>query len=150
MRGRKPKVEAMDGGNVTGIKHHAKQRPTELMGKPVAIKAWKRISVVLQEKGLWSRTDPILVTTLCDAWQEAVDCDDLIKEHGLLVPGDRGGVKSNPAVRMKKAAVETVNKALSELGLTPTGSMRTGGIEDPDDAFEELLTRKRNGNSAHS
>lgn len=143
MRGRKPNVTAHDGGNVAGIEYKPIKRPTQLMGKPAALGEWKRLSVVLQEKGLWARTDQSIMVAYCESYQDFVDAAQEVKEHGLLIDGDRGGKKSNPAVRMKKAALDTMVRILAELGLTPTGSMRAGSVEPGEDAFDELINRRK-------
>lgn len=134
MRGRKPSpVVKMPG--VQEIPN----RPTQLMGKPKAIAAWKRIVGLLQKRGLWQDAAEDTIIIIANAWERYSRMEDHIEAHGEVIEDARGSFKSNPAVRIMKAAEDTISRNMEQLGLTPTAARKTGGAEPEQDEFIELL-----------
>lgn len=144
MRGRKPKVEPQlslvpEGADAFEIP----TRPKSLMHKPVGLFEWKRVIVELHKRGLFSRNDLKMVELYCNAAQDYADRDQDLREHGGLVPDKGGGLKSNPAHRMKRDAADQMAKYLAEMGLTAISSVRMGAeAPEVDDAFDELINRR--------
>lgn len=118
-------------------------RPTQLMGKPAALREWKRIVPELQRRGLWEDTDVSLVVLWCEAAQDFADADAELRKWGSVIADSKGSLKSNPAARQKKASADTMVRILAELGLTPTAlARRDGAVGGGEDALTELLRRR--------
>ena len=144
MRGRKPLPKVRPPGERVEV--GVPNRPTQLMGKPAAIREWKRIVPELQRRGLWEDTDEALIVLWCESAHDMSEANDELKKHGRLIEDSKGGLKSNPAARMKKAAADTMVRILAELGLTPSALSRrreTAGGFGGDDPLAELLRRRQ-------
>jgi P27 family predicted phage terminase small subunit len=144
MRGRKPKVAPDRPAQLSdGMEIEIPTRPKSLMNKAHGLMEWKRIITELHKKGLFTRNDLKMVELYCNAAQDYADRDQDLREHGGLVPDKGGGLKSNPAARMKRDAADQMSRYLSEMGLTAVSAMRLGAESpDPDDEFDQLLNRR--------
>jgi len=141
MRGRKPQVQPTENGPVP----QRIRPPKELTGRPIATAEWRRLAAALKARGTFTLTDPALLLLWARAWEIVHECDKEIEKHGVLMPAERGGLKSNPTLLVRRAYAESIVKMADALGLSPVGAARMGadGPQAEEDPLMDLLGQIR-------
>lgn len=88
--------------------------------------AWRTITADLERHGILFRLDAPLIEAAAVQWARAREARALVRRHGLLVVGARGGLVANPAVRMERDAWRLLVRLAGELGLSSTARARLG------------------------
>lgn len=116
-RGRKSAAEltAMPGG-IDGLP----QRPEP----PITLdergqKRWREIVNALPAD-YWRPSDLGLLEELVLQEGFIIECDELIAEHGRLIPGSTGNLVSNPAVAQRNAHLKNIISIQRTLRLPPS------------------------------
>jgi P27 family predicted phage terminase small subunit len=105
---------------------------------------WERIVPELEALGVLARVDGAALALYCAAYSTAVQADMEVGLYGLLVDTGMGGVKSNPAVAMARAARSQMHRLLTEFGATPASRSKVKvRDEGSKDALGEFLARRR-------
>lgn len=101
---------------------------------------WDELVPLLDSAGILSKLDQGVLAAYCVAWQTFCDCTAIIAAEGRTASGERGNLKSHPAVTQQGQAMNQLRLLGSQLGLSPEGRLRIhaegdAGAEDPMDGF---------------
>ncbi len=160
-RGPKPKPQALK--ELEGSRHAAAQpgqgfdlaaasvnRPAILGEEAGAI--WDRVAPPLAEAGLLTTADVETLASYCQSFARWLEAERKVDELGMVVKTPKDVLQLNPYVNASKTYLAQVNKAATELGLTPaararlvatiTGAAATAARNAPEekDMMDVLLT----------
>ncbi len=113
MKGRKPKLAVIDGGNVRGSCPSA---PSWLTSQAKA--EWKRAAPELHGRNLLSADTLATLESYCVAVGMVRETEEIMGREGRMVTCENGP-KPHPAFRMQSAAMREARLLAAELGLTP-------------------------------
>ncbi len=82
---------------------------------------WVAVVDHLHFAGIASRVDAAALRVLASCWVDFVEAEKDIRENGINHYDGKGGVKANPACRLKKQSESQLISGLKEFGLTPRG-----------------------------
>jgi P27 family predicted phage terminase small subunit len=115
--------EDRDGGTVR-MRPGIPFKPTWL--GEVASSVWdETISELERVENLLSDADGPALALYCDAWREYWEADAAVSEYGMVVSTLTGGLKPNPAVRMRATARADINRMAAKFCLTPSDRAAT-------------------------
>jgi P27 family predicted phage terminase small subunit len=98
---------------------------------------WRRIVPELERLGILKQVSIGALIGTCTAYETAVQADREVRKHGVLVPAARGGLKSNPAIKIAHDAWTRYRAFCAEFGLSPASESRVAGAV-ADDGIDEL------------
>lgn len=109
-----------------------------------AKKEWKRIVPQLMSLGLLTDLDVSGLAAYCNAFSTWVDAVRQLKGAAMIVPGARGGLISNPLLKVASDAQSEMKKWLCEFGMTPSARSRVAAVPAADevDPLDALINRK--------
>ena len=86
---------------------------------------WRRISKTLHKLGLLTEIDGAQLSLYCQAWGRWVDAEKALKTSGTVVkaPNTEWPMQS-PYLAIANKAMEQMQKALSEFGMSPASRAR--------------------------
>ena len=86
---------------------------------------WKKIAKTLHKLGLLTEIDGGQLALYCQAWGRWVEAEEALKKHGTVVESPKTGwqVKS-PYLMVANKAMEQMQRALSEFGMSPASRAR--------------------------
>lgn len=102
---------------------------------------WRRVGRELLNLGLVTPLDRTALALVCELWARWCECQDKIKEHGLVIKSPSGFPQANPYISIGNKCIEQLSKLLPEFGLTPSSRtrLRTPTPESkPGDPFSDL------------
>ena len=118
-------LEALPAPNWIG--EYGKQLWNEILPRLVAFEVLKKNDLPIFE-------------ALCSNYDLYRRADDEIAAQGLVVQGDRGILKKNPAVEIREKAWKSFLSAAEHFGLTPLARSRLQVIpSEGDDEFGDLI-----------
>lgn len=126
------------------------QPPIEVPDPPAILQGeasleWIRITRLLKELGLISRTDLAVVTTYCVAWGEFFEAQDELNRHGSLLVevGENGSMQPHPALSIRRKAEKTLLAMANQLGLSPSSRSRLHVAKpgEPGDSLADFLAK---------
>lgn len=100
------------------------ESPEELGG--VALKEWKRILPILQNRGIVTAGDRALLCAYCVAWEQWVEGQAKTRRYGSVIVKKDGGAFFSPYFGLTNSAAKTLQRLASELGLSPVSRARMG------------------------
>ena len=102
---------------------------------------WHKIAPVLGELGLLTVLDVPAARDLVVCCARLVQCEAIIEEKGILVPGARNeGLVKNPAIAAANAYRQALYRWASKFGLTPSDRAGLQVLsEDPQPSLAEVL-----------
>lgn len=130
MRGRKPiptRLKVITGN--PGKRPLNKLEPRPLASAPTcpdwlspdAKEQWDALLPELDEVGLLTKIDVSAYTALCEAWALLKQASQALQKDGIvLLDKDGNLIRTNPTVRVIKAAMDTIRALSAEFGLTPS------------------------------
>lgn len=135
-------LRVVDGG--------ARARPTEpqpderRVVMPAGMSAegqriWKRLAPGMIREGVLTFWDVDVFRIYCEALSRAKEARVLVDEHGLLVPG-RGGLVTNPAVRIERDQMRLALQVGARFGLTPSDRAGLSGHNNLEGALSEFMS----------
>ena len=81
---------------------------------------WKRTAKKLHKLGLLTEIDGPQLALYCQAWGRWVEAEDALKKHGTIVKAPKTGwPMSSPYLVVANKAMEQMQRALSEFGMSP-------------------------------
>lgn len=107
-----------------------------------AVKEWRRIVPLIKADVPVSELDAASIASYCQAYSDVQTAQAEIDASGTTIETATGGVRANPAVKMKRDAVAQMVKLADELGLTVYSRLKMqikGGGKKPADPFAELV-----------
>jgi P27 family predicted phage terminase small subunit len=112
--------------------------PQHVQGE--ARREWNRIAKDLHAAGLLTKIDKAALATYCVAWGRWVDAENQLRKHGPIVKARTGFPIQNPWCAIANKAMQQMQKAMTELGMTPSSRTRIH-VETPDseDALDSFL-----------
>jgi P27 family predicted phage terminase small subunit len=143
MQGRKPKATVLKliTGNPGRRPLNAKEAkplvvipdpPDMLIGE--ALKEWKRVTVLLAEVGLIAKLDRAIIAGYCMAWSRWVECEQLLKDTGLIVKAPNGYPMYSPYLSASNKALDQVRQFSEQIGLSGSSRSRIKADKPDDDA----------------
>ena len=108
---------------------------------------WKQYASKLESLGLAREVDIPAFYTMAMTWQTIRECEELIAQQGVLVPGARGQeMVKNPAVSVLNAARQQFRLQCARFGMDPDSREKISVAveEDPEDELEQLFRERRN------
>lgn len=134
MKGRKPKLQVIEGGN--GL---SRCPPPPLWLSPHAKSEWKRVMPSLLSHKLFDDDMRGTLENYCVAAGMVRQYTEVLAREGDFVTTEQGP-KSHPAARMLLAAARESRLLAAELGLTPHRRGRNGNDGGTDgDRWEGML-----------
>ena len=127
------------------------------LGK-VGRKEWRRVTKELATLGLLTGLDRATLASYCKAWERwieaetALEADSMTVEMdgktvqmaGLVIVTDKGNMVQSPFVGIANKAMELMNKAAAEFGMTPSARTRVSTrLAGGGDALDNLSRRRR-------
>ena len=107
-----------------------------------AKREWGRVSKVLHKLGLLTEIDRAQLALYCQAWGRWVEAEEALKVHGIIIPAPSGYPMLNPQYAVCKQAMVTMQRALSEFGMSPASRARVRGADiSAEDDGSDLLTQ---------
>ena len=105
---------------------------------PASVKPWwRRVAPVLADLGMLTQADLPAARDLVTVITRLAECERLIEEKGILIPGARdGGLVKNPAIAAANAYRQALYKWASKFGLTPADR---NGLSVPGEAEQLSL-----------
>ena len=86
---------------------------------------WKRIAKTLHKLGLLTEIDGGQLALYCQAWGRWIEAEDALKKHGTIVKAPKTGwPMSSPYLVVANKAMEQMQRALSEFGMSPASRAR--------------------------
>ena len=86
---------------------------------------WKKIAKTLHKLGLLTEIDGGQLALYCQAWGRWVEAEDALKKHGAIVTVPKTGrPRKSPYLAVANKAMEQVQRALSEFGMSPASRAR--------------------------
>ena len=113
MKGRKPKLTAIDGGTVRG---KCPSAPSWLTSQAKA--EWRRAAPQLHNRNLLLADTLATLESYCVAVGMVRETEEIMGREGRMVTTENGP-KPHPAFRMQSAAMREARLLAAELGLTP-------------------------------
>ena len=113
MKGRKPKLEVIDGGFAPG---RCPLAPGWLSSQAKA--EWKRSAPQLHGRKLLTADTLASLESYCVAVGIVRECEEIMGREGRMV-ADEDATKPHPAFKMQSAAMREARLLAAELGLTP-------------------------------
>ena len=98
---------------------------------------WKRIGRTLHKLGLLTEIDGPQLALYCQAWGRWVEAEDELKKHSTIVKARTGWPIQSPYLAVANKAMEQMQRALSEFGMSPAsraGVQAAGTSGDEDGA----------------
>ena len=92
---------------------------------------WKRIAPKLRDLGLLTHLDRAALASYCQAYGRWKEAEEAVTS--LLVKTKQGGVIQNPLLGIANRAMDQMNRALVELGMTPSSRTRVAAAKDDSD-----------------
>ena len=117
--------------------------PPEELRDESAISIWKIQSKNLIEAGMMAIDFAPILIAYCNAFSLMVHADEKILENGITSDSAQGGLKTNPAVNVRKDAVAQIARLGSLLGLDPLSRSRMLGVsgstsDEDENEFDEF------------
>lgn len=106
---------------------------------PEAKTVWRRLTAQLKTMGMLYAADEDIIAAYANAVVTYQKATKLVEEHGLLIPGRRDDLVTNPAVRIQRDAAQLIRQLAGELGLTPSSRSRLSVEEETPDDGDALL-----------
>ncbi len=107
---------------------------------------WKRVYPELKKAEVLTKVDRSTLVSYCLAWAEVKHLTEFLTKQKRMVVKTATTVKPFPEVALRNAAIHTMLKCASELGMTPSSRSRIqGAVADPEDPLVELLRRREAG-----
>ena len=86
---------------------------------------WKRTAKKLHKLGLLTEIDRPQLALYCQAWGRWIEAEDALKEHGTIVKAPNTGWPiQSPYLAVANKAMEQMQRALSEFGMSPASRAR--------------------------
>jgi P27 family predicted phage terminase small subunit len=107
---------------------------------------WRELAPILYQMGLLTEADGMALGLLCHSFSQWRQAEEKLQAEGPTVPAPRGGVVTNPWVRISRAARESYLRLLCEFGCTPSsraGLKVTPPAGEPQDELDKFLARAR-------
>ena len=99
---------------------------------------WKRTAKKLHKLGLLTEIDGPQFALYCQAWGRWVEAEDALKKHGTISTDPATGrSRKSPYLMVANKAMEQMQRALSEFGMSPASRARVeaaGASRDEDGA----------------
>ena len=109
---------------------------------PPAKREWGRVSKVLHKLGLLTEIDRAQLALYCQAWGRWVETEEALKADGIIIRAPSGYPMLNPQYAVCKQAMVTMQRALSEFGMSPASRTRVRGADiSAEDDGSDLLTQ---------
>lgn len=102
----------------------------------VALQEWNRLAPEMVSLGVLTIIDRDSLAFYCEAVSDAKYLRKILKEDGLLIPGERGIVK-HPAMQLYREACTRILRFAQELGFTPASRARVRSSQPRVDEQEE-------------
>lgn len=102
---------------------------------------WKRIGRTLHKLGLLTEIDRPQLALYCQAWGRWVEAEDALKKHGTIVKApNTGWPMSSPYLAVANKAMEQMQRALSEFGMSPASRARVqaAGVSSDEEGTDLL------------
>ena len=106
-----------------------------------AKKLWRRLGPILAELGLLTVLDVPAARDMILCAARLVQCEAIIEEKGILVPGARNeGLVKNPAIAAANQYRAALYKWCTKFGLTPSDRAGLQVLsEEPEPSLAEML-----------
>jgi P27 family predicted phage terminase small subunit len=146
----KPTADKKARGN-PGKRPLNKAEPTYSVGTscprwlpPDAKAEWKRVYPELTAAKVLTKVDRSTLVSYCLAWAEVKHLTEFLAKQQRMVVKTASTVKPFPEVAMRNAAIQTMLKCATALGMTPSARSTIKGEGGQEtDPLEELLRRQR-------
>ena len=104
---------------------------------------WKRIAKTLHKLGLLTEIDGGQLALYCQAWGRWIEAEDELKKHSTIVKAPNSGWPiQSPYLAVANKAMEQMQRALSEFGMSPASRARVRGADiSAEDDGSDLLTQ---------
>ena len=86
---------------------------------------WDRIVPDLRAVGILARVDWSHIVAYCLAWQTVIDAQKEIEANGVVITGETGGSKKNPAITARHEAMDKLRTFGAEFGIGAASRART-------------------------
>ena len=108
-----------------------------------AQKEWRRVVRELSAMKLLTSADADALALYCQTYQRWVDASEKIDEEGMVVKTDTGYPVMSPYITIVNQCIKTMQRLLTEFGMTPASRSRIRVPEKPeDDDFDAFLRRR--------
>ncbi|GLS83231.1 phage terminase small subunit P27 family [Paraferrimonas haliotis] len=131
-------VRASGGGrkskqSLVGVGDQSIQRvnPPDQLRDENAVVIWKQQSKLMIARGTLAREDLPLLMAYCNNFSIMLEADSEIAQRGFYSETAQGGLKTHPAVNIRKEAIAQMKSLGSLLGLDPLSRGRVLGTSGP-------------------
>ena len=125
MRGARPELKVIDGGQQDQKPDAGNELPPPPDGVPVEMHAeWRAIVSDLKERRLLNDSMLGVVRAFVMAQWTAAQAEKSIADQGVFVAGAGGAMKPNPATGLLRSSRDMISRLAGELGLTQTSRAR--------------------------
>lgn len=135
MRGRKPDLKVIEGGQLEG------NAPAPGYFSPTMVAEWDALIEDLTERKLLTDTMLGSVEMYVTAMANVRKAQAAIESHGVLVTGAEGAMKPNPASGLLWRSQAIVTRLAGELGLTPAARSKTAFQPPKEEEDDDLFSR---------
>lgn len=112
--------------------------PPDFLGETGTAK-WRELAPQLLRSGLLTRLDRDMLAGYCSAFQTYASAEQTLVSTAIVIRGYRDQPVSNPYLRVRDRALETMRRYAQQIGLTPSARSRNhaapGGGMDGDLEF---------------
>jgi len=129
-----------------------KRRPDEPVPSSTALKMprgmspraqaqYKLLAPDLEAKGVLTAWDLPLFQLLCETYETAEIAYKAILEHGPLIRGRGGELVKNPALQVRKDAIEQIRRLGGQFGLSPSdrASLKVTPTKRERDSLDKFI-----------
>lgn len=128
MRGRKPHLQAIEGG-LSKVPRTPSWLPEEARDE------WKRIVPHLVKRRVLTETDMACVESYCLAVGTVRRCQATIAREGDAIETNTG-IKRHPAFQTMGQMLTEMRRLAAELGLTPASRMKAGKPPEGEEGYD--------------
>ncbi len=92
-------------------------------------KAWKDLSAILKNYGLFTIANAVQLELLSTAWAQYIDCcDKMAKNPSIIIKGPDGGAMYNPYFNAQHKLAQLVDRYSQNLGLSSIAMAKIGSL----------------------
>jgi P27 family predicted phage terminase small subunit len=128
MRGRKPNLQAIEGGLSKA------PRPPAWLPEE-SREEWKRIVPHLVKRRILTETDIATVEAYCLAVGTVRRCQSMISREGDTIETNTG-IKRHPAFQTLGQMMTEMRRLAAELGLTPASRLKAGKAPEGEEGYD--------------
>lgn len=137
------KILEARGSWLAKVRQGEPEPPVERPSCPAFLKGeakreWNRQCVQLRRLGIIAKCDRAVLAAYCLAWEEFIEAEAWIAQHGHTTVTENGYVTTHPLVYVRNNAADRLLKLSDRFGFSPAARARVRTEKPPKDQGPQL------------